>query len=239
MTGNVPQNLSTAAPQRFERQATISLHFQKYIEIYIKVISQFNQEIVSGGEAHLKSILEYRWHGRGGQGAWTASELLARTALSEGKFIQSFPEFGPERMGAPVTAFTRISTEPIRIHCAVYDPDVVVVLDSTLLKTVPVLAGINREDNVILVNSADSPAKVRENLRLETGKVWTIPATEIALKILGSPITNTAMLGAVARATSVVSMTGIEKTVKERFRVDIAEKNFAVIRQAYEEVESE
>jgi 2-oxoisovalerate ferredoxin oxidoreductase gamma subunit len=115
----------------------------------------------------------------------------------------------------------------------------VVVLDSTLLKTVPVVAGINREDDVIVVNSAESPDKVKENLRLETGKVWTIPATEIALKILGSPITNTAMLGAVARATAVVSMASIEKTVKERFRTDIAEKNFAVIRQAYEEVESE
>jgi 2-oxoacid:acceptor oxidoreductase gamma subunit (pyruvate/2-ketoisovalerate family) len=187
----------------------------------------------------LKSILEFRWHGRGGQGAWTASELLARTALSEGKFIQSFPEFGPERMGAPVTAFTRISTEPIGIHCAVYNPDVVVVLDSTLLKTVPVVAGVDRDEDVIVVNSADSPAKVRESLRLSKGKVWTIPATEIALKVLGSPITNTAMLGAVARATAVVSMAGIEKTVKERFRADLAEKNFAVIRQAYEEVESE
>jgi pyruvate ferredoxin oxidoreductase gamma subunit len=78
----------------------------------------------------LKKMVEFRWHGRGGQGAWTASELLARTALDEGKFIQSFPEFGPERMGAPVTAFTRISTEPIRLHCAIYDPDVVIVLDN-------------------------------------------------------------------------------------------------------------
>jgi len=187
----------------------------------------------------LNRILEFRWHGRGGQGAWTASELLARTALSEGKFIQSFPEFGPERMGAPVTAFTRISTEPIRIHSAIYNPDVVVVLDSTLLKTVPVVAGIDREEDVVVVNSADSPVKVKENLRLSKGKVWTIPATEIALKILGAPITNTAMLGAVARATSVVSMAGIEKTVKERFRTDLAEKNFAVIRKAYEEAESE
>jgi 2-oxoacid:acceptor oxidoreductase gamma subunit (pyruvate/2-ketoisovalerate family) len=187
----------------------------------------------------LKSILEFRWHGRGGQGAWTASELLARTALAEGKYIQSFPEFGPERMGAPVAAFTRISTEPIRIHCAIYDPDVVVVLDSSLLKSVPVASGINQEDDVIIVNSAESPDKVRENLRLEKGKVWTINATEIALKVLGSPITNTAMLGAVARATSVVSMAGIEKTVKGRFRSDLAEKNFAVIRQAYEEAESE
>jgi pyruvate ferredoxin oxidoreductase gamma subunit/2-oxoisovalerate ferredoxin oxidoreductase gamma subunit len=107
------------------------------------------------------------------------------------------------------------------------------------LKTVPVVAGVDRDEDVIVVNSADSPAKVRESLRLSKGKVWTIPATEIALKVLGSPITNTAMLGAVARATPVVSMAGIEKTVKERFRADLAEKNFAVIRQAYEEVESE
>ena len=187
----------------------------------------------------MKSILEFRWHGRGGQGAWTASELLARTALAEGKFIQSFPEFGPERMGAPVAAFTRISTEPIRIHCAIYDPDVVVVLDSTLLKSVPVVAGVTRDDDVIIVNSADSPTMVRESLRVEKGKVWTVPATEIALKVLGSPITNTAMLGAVARATAVVSMAGIEKTVKERFRAELGERNFAVIRQAYEEVKSE
>ncbi len=101
-----------------------------------------------------KALVEYRWHGRGGQGAWTASELLARTALFEGKYIQSFPEFGPERMGAPVTAFTRISTEPIRIHSAVYEPDVVVVLDPTLLKTVPVASGLD-ENGIIIVNSAD------------------------------------------------------------------------------------
>ena len=187
----------------------------------------------------MKNILEFRWHGRGGQGAWTASELLARTALLEGKYIQSFPEFGPERMGAPVTAFTRISTEPIRIHCAIYDPDVVVVLDSTLLKTVPVTAGINSEEDTIIINSTDSPAKVRETLRVEKGKVWTIPATEIAIKTLGSPITNTAMLGAVARATSVVTLEGIEKTVKERFHADLGEKNMAVIKRAYEEAREE
>jgi 2-oxoacid:acceptor oxidoreductase gamma subunit (pyruvate/2-ketoisovalerate family) len=187
----------------------------------------------------LKNLLEFRWHGRGGQGAWTASELLARTAIYEGKYIQSFPEFGPERMGAPVTAFTRISTEPIRIHCAVYDPDVVVVLDPTLLKSVPVTAGIDSDDDVVLVNSAESPVKVKGILGMEKGKVWTIPATEIALKALGSPITNTAMLGAVARATAVVTLKGIEKTVKERFRADLAEKNLAVIKQAYEEARQE
>lgn len=182
--------------------------------------------------------LEFRWHGRGGQGAWTASELLARTALCEGKYIQSFPEFGPERMGAPVVAFTRISNEPIRIHCAVYEPDVVVVLDPSLLESVPVAAGI-REDGIFIINSADDPAKIRESLKTDKGQLWAVPATQIALKILGMPITNTAMLGTVARATSVVGLESIEKTVKERFRLDLAEKNFAVIKTAYEEAKQE
>jgi 2-oxoacid:acceptor oxidoreductase gamma subunit (pyruvate/2-ketoisovalerate family) len=186
----------------------------------------------------LKKILEFRWHGRGGQGAWTASELLARTAIYEGKYIQSFPEFGPERMGAPVTAFTRISTQPIRIHCAVYEPDVVVVLDPSLLKAVPVVSGVN-ENGIIIVNSAEEPAKVRESLKTEKGKLWTIPATQLALRILGMPITNTAMLGTVARATSVVSLDSVEKIVHERFRADLAEKNFAVIKEAYEEAKQE
>jgi 2-oxoacid:acceptor oxidoreductase gamma subunit (pyruvate/2-ketoisovalerate family) len=186
----------------------------------------------------LKSITEFRWHGRGGQGAWTASEVLARTAIYEGKYIQSFPEFGPERMGAPVTAFTRISTEPIRIHCSVYEPDVVVVLDPTLLKTVPVTSGVN-ENGIIIVNSADEPAKVREVLKTEKGKLWTIPATQIALRILGMPITNTAMLGTVARATKMVSLETVEIILKERFRPDLAEKNFAVINEAYKEAKQE
>lgn len=187
----------------------------------------------------MKKMLEFRWHGRGGQGAWTASELLARTALNEGKYIQSFPEFGPERMGAPVTAFTRISTEPIRLHCSIYDPDVVVVLDNTLLKTVPVTSGINRDEDIIIINSAEDPAKVRQNLKVSKGTVWTVPATEIALKFLGAPITNTALLGVVAKSTQVVTLEGIEKTVKGRFKPEIAEKNFAVIKQAYEEAKSE
>ncbi|MDH5375725.1 MAG: 2-oxoacid:acceptor oxidoreductase family protein, partial [Candidatus Bathyarchaeota archaeon] len=104
----------------------------------------------------LKKISEVRWHGRGGQGAWTASELLARASIHEGKYIQSFPEFGPERMGAPVAAFTRISNEPIQIHCAVYNPDVVAVLDPTLLKTVPVTRGLN-EEGTIIINSKENP----------------------------------------------------------------------------------
>jgi 2-oxoacid:acceptor oxidoreductase gamma subunit (pyruvate/2-ketoisovalerate family) len=187
----------------------------------------------------LKKILEVRWHGRGGQGAWTASELLARAAISEGKFIQSFPEFGPERMGAPVTAFTRISDEPIRLHCAVYSPDVVAVLDPTLLKSVRVADGLSEEGGDIVVNTKDDPTEVRKQLSSGTGKLWTVPATEISIKILGMPITNTAMLGAVARVTGIVSMDSVERMVKGRFRPDVAEKNFAVVKEAYEEVKSE
>jgi 2-oxoacid:acceptor oxidoreductase gamma subunit (pyruvate/2-ketoisovalerate family) len=192
-------------------------------------------------ESHgnLNKILEVRWHGRGGQGAWTASELLARAAIAEGKHIQSFPEFGPERMGAPVTAFTRISTEPISLHCAVYRPDVVAVLDPTLLKTVRVADGLNEEHGSIVVNTKEDPKEIRKQIGTDKGKLWTVPATEISMRILGLPITNTAMLGAVARVTGIVSMETIDKMVKERFKPDVAAKNFAVVKEAYQEVKSE
>jgi len=187
----------------------------------------------------LKKILEVRWHGRGGQGAWTASELLARAAIAEGKYIQSFPEFGPERMGAPVTAFTRISTEPIEIHCAVSNPDVVAVLDPTLLKTVNVADGLDEKTGSILVNTKENPVEVRKQLKSNAGKVWTVQASEISLKILGMPITNTAMLGAVARVTGIVSLETIERMINARFRGDVAAKNFAVVKEAYQGVTSE
>jgi pyruvate ferredoxin oxidoreductase gamma subunit len=187
----------------------------------------------------LKKILEVRWHGRGGQGAWTASELFARAAIAEGKYIQSFPEFGPERMGAPVTAFTRISTEPIRLHCAVYNPDVVAVLDPTLLKTVKVADGLSDEGGNIVVNTKEKPEQTRQVLGTDKGKVWTVQASDISMRILGMSITNTAMLGAVARVTGIVSLETIEKMTKARFRPDVAEKNFAVVKEAYQEVKSE
>ncbi len=202
--------------------------------MYIKVFINLHKKRLSEGIA-LKTMVEFRWHGRGGQGAWTASELLARTALDEGKYIQSFPEFGPERMGAPVTAFTRISTEPIRLHCAIYEPDVVIVLDNTLLKSVPVTSGLNRNEDSLIINSPEEPSVLKKNLGVTKGKVWTVPATEIALRILGAPITNTALLGVVAKATEIVTLEGIEKTLKGRFRPDLAEKNFAVIKEAYKE----
>ena len=177
---------------------------------------------------------EIRWHGRGGQGAWTASELLAKAAILEGKYVQSFPEFGPERMGAPLAAYTRISDKPIKLHCSIYNPNVVVVLDSTLLKTVQVTSGLT-EDGVLVVNTRESPAEIGKKLDIKSQEVWTVPATDIAIKILNVPITNTSMLGAATRAASLVDLGSIEKVIRERFGQALAERNIAVIREAYKE----
>ncbi len=187
---------------------------------------------------NLLTLKEFRWHGRGGQGAWTASEILARAAVHEGKYIQSFPEFGPERMGAPVKAYTRISDEPIRLHCAVYNPQVAAVMDPTLLATVPVIEGLD-ETGILIVNTLKEPKAIKEELKMTGGSVWTVPATDIAIRILGREITNTAMLGVVARATGIVKMESIEKAVKERFPEPLAEKNMGVIKEAYKEAKPE
>ncbi len=184
------------------------------------------------------TLKEFRWHGRGGQGAWTASELLARAAIHEGKYIQSFPEFGPERMGAPVKAYTRISDEPIRLHCAVYNPNLAIVMDPTLLATVPVTKGLD-ENGILIVNTPKEPKILKEELKMTKGTVWTVPATDIAMSILGRAITNTAMLGVVARATGIVEMDSIEKAVKDRFPGPLAEKNMGVIKEAYKEAKPE
>ena len=184
------------------------------------------------------TLREFRWHGRGGQGAWTASELLARAAIHEGKYIQSFPEFGPERMGAPVKAYTRISEEPIRLHCAVYNPNLSIVMDPTLLATVKVTEGLD-ENGILIINSPKNPKNMKEELKMKKGKLWTVSATDIALRILGRAITNTAMLGVVARATGIVKMESIEKAVRERFPEPLAEKNIGVIKEAYKEAKTE
>jgi len=186
----------------------------------------------------MSQIREIRWHGRGGQGAWTASELLAKAAILEGKYVQSFPEFGPERMGAPLAAYTRISNVPIRLHCSIYNPTVVAVLDPTLLKTVKVTEGLT-EDGALVVNTQESPADLKKDLDIRSQKVWTVPATNIAIKILNAPITNTAMLGAATRAANLVDLESIEKVIGERFRQELAERNMAVIREAFNEAKTE
>jgi 2-oxoacid:acceptor oxidoreductase gamma subunit (pyruvate/2-ketoisovalerate family) len=180
------------------------------------------------------SLNEVRFHGRGGQGAWTASLLLAQAGLREQKYIQSFPAFGPERAGAPITAFTRISEGPIHLHSSVYEPDVVVILDPTLLGAA-VVQGV-KPGTKLVVNTAQTPIELKEGLGLEGNEAWVIDATSLALKIIGRPITNTAMLGSVVKATGMVQLDSLLEVVKERFSGRIQETNIEVVKIAYEEV---
>jgi 2-oxoacid:acceptor oxidoreductase gamma subunit (pyruvate/2-ketoisovalerate family) len=180
-----------------------------------------------------KDLVEVRFHGRGGQGAWTASLLLAQAGLKERKYIQSFPTFGPERAGAPITAYTRISNEPIHLHSSVYEPDVVVVLDPTLLGPA-VVEGTNSETKLI-INSGLEPVDVTESLGVKGVETWVLDATSLAMKVLGRPITNTAMLGAVVRATELVRLESLLAAVKDRFSGRIGELNRELIETAYKE----
>lgn len=178
-------------------------------------------------------IFEVRFHGRGGQGAWTASLILAQAGLAEEKYIQSFPAFGPERAGAPITAFTRISDEKIQLHSSIYEPDVVVVLDPTLLGP-SVSEGVHK-NTLLVVNTEKTASEVLGVLGLEDVETWTIDATNMAIDILGRPITNTAMLGAVVKATGIVKISSVVEAVKERFTGKIGELNEELINKAYEE----
>jgi len=186
---------------------------------------------------HILLNIEIRWHGRGGQGVWTASNILAEAAIREGKHAQSFPTFGPERMGAPIMAFTRISDDVIEVHSGIYEPDVVVVLDPTLLGTINVLEGL-KKDGVLILNYKSTDIEELSRLmgaNLRNYKTYVVSATEIAIKILGRGITNTAMLGALVKVIPLVNLDTIFEVVKERFRAPIAEKNIEVIKAAYEE----
>jgi 2-oxoacid:acceptor oxidoreductase gamma subunit (pyruvate/2-ketoisovalerate family) len=181
-----------------------------------------------------KSLTEVRFHGRGGQGAWTASLLLAQAGLREQKYIQSFPAFGPERAGAPITAFTRISEEPIHLHSSVYEPDMVVVLDPTLLGPA-VVQGV-KPDTKLVVNTSQTPDELKKSLGLDGIEAWVIDATSLALKVIGRPITNTAMLGSFVKATGLVQLDSLLEVVKERFSGRIQETNVEVVKTAYKEV---
>ncbi len=180
------------------------------------------------GKVHKDSMIEVRFHGRGGQGAVTAARLLAEAAFLEGKHCQAFPFFGAERRGAPVVAFTRIDTKPIRIRTQVYEPNHVVVLDPTLLEVVNVAAGLKR-GGVIVLNAKAAPKELR------IGKIATVDATSVAIEALGAPITNTAMLGAFAKATKLVSLDSVAKAIRGHFRGKLAEQNIAAVKAAYGE----
>ncbi|MBA7709304.1 Pyruvate synthase subunit PorC [subsurface metagenome] len=178
-------------------------------------------------------LIEIRWHGRGGQGAVTSAELLAQAAINEGKYAQAFPSFGPERRGAPVLAFVRINKkEPIRIRAEITEPDVVVVLDPSLLSIVNVASGL-KDGGTFIVNTRRSP----EEIRVESGLTWrlaTIDATKIAQEILGIPITNTAMVGALIKATEVVRLESLVEPLRKRFG-RLAERNIEAMKRACEE----
>jgi pyruvate ferredoxin oxidoreductase gamma subunit len=174
---------------------------------------------------------EYRIHGRGGQGAVTTAELLALAAISEGKFAQAFPSFGPERRGAPVVAFARISDKPIRVRSKVYEPDVVVVLDPSLLQLVPVEEGL-KQDGVVVANTAEDPEDFVKKLG-RTQKFFRVDASRIAMEALKRPITNTTMLGALIKATQAVKLESFEEPLQERFG-RIAERNLQAMRMAYD-----
>jgi len=168
----------------------------------------------------------------------TVSRLLAYAALMEGKHVQAFPEFGPERTGAPILGFTRISDEPIDIHSQVYTPSSVVVLDPTLLKNVDVTEGLVKEGKVVL-NTQKKATEIRGSLHRTDVVCYTIDATRIALDVLGRPIFNTAMLGALIKVEPLVKIDSVVKALKERFPGPLAEKNIETIRVAYDKVSSQ
>jgi pyruvate ferredoxin oxidoreductase gamma subunit len=177
-------------------------------------------------------MIEIRFHGRGGQGAVTSAELLALAAIEEGKYAQAFPSFGPERRGAPVLAFCRISDHPIKIRANISEPDIVVVVDASLLKIVNVASGLKPE-GILVTTSKDSPEKVREDLKIKN-RVAVVDAVKIAMEILGLPITNTALLGSLTKATELVRKESFIPPLKKRFG-RIAEKNISAFERAYQE----
>ena len=187
----------------------------------------------------MAELTEIRWHGRGGQGVVTAGKLLAETALGTGHYFQAFPDYGPERMGAPIRAFTRLSTRPITIHSQIEEPDVVLVLDPTLLGSVPVSDGL-KKDGILLVNTAQTPAEVREVTGFHTGQAFTVDASHIAIEEMGRDVTNTPMLGAFARATSIFDVETLTEQLRAWFGKKISasavEANIRAMRRAADEV---
>jgi len=186
-------------------------------------------------------MVEVRWHGRGGQGAKTASLLLADAAFNTGKFVQGFPEYGPERMGAPITAYNRISDERCPIHSNIYEPDYVVVVDATLLSAVDVTGGLKKE-GAIIINSAKSPEELKPLLEGYEGKVFTIDAGKIAEEEIGRNIPNTPMLGAVVKVSGVIPedefFKDMEASMHHKFanKPHVIEGNMKALKRSMQEV---
>ena len=178
-------------------------------------------------------LVEIRWHGRGGQGAVTSAELLARAAINEGKYAQAFPLFGMERRGAPVQAFDRIDpTKPVRVRGEVLEPDVVVVLDPTLLNIVNVTAGL-KEKGLLILNTSKGIEKFEEEFGVKY-RLASVDATKIARELMGVNIVNTTMLGAILKVVAVVDMESLVEPIEQRFE-RLAERNINAMKRAYEE----
>jgi len=185
-------------------------------------------------------MTEIRWHARAGQGAVTAANLVAESALAEGRYFQAMPEFGPERMGAPLKAFTRLSDDPIEVSNNVEFPHIIVVLDDTLIGVVDVCEGLC-EDGTVIVNTTKSSAEIREVLQVaDSVRVATIPATEIALETIKRNIPNTPIVGALAKVTGVVALDSVlsqlELSFGRKFSQALIDANLDSVRRAYEEV---
>lgn len=194
----------------------------------------------------MAEMLEIRWHGRGGQGAKTASLLMAEAAAAVGKYIQAFPEYGPERMGAPVISYNRISDEPITLHCSVENPKYVAVLDSTFVGSIDFTAGVP-DDGIIIINTTESAADMRKQLgNVKEGiQLFTVDANGISQDEIGRPIPNTPMIGALVKATGVLELDEVledtKKKLEKKFRnkPEIIEGNLKAISRAYQEVKGE
>jgi pyruvate ferredoxin oxidoreductase gamma subunit len=189
----------------------------------------------------MKKLTEIRWHGRGGQGAKTASLLLADVAFSTGMYIQGFPEYGPERMGAPITAYNRLSNEPLRVHSNIYEPDFVAVVDETLLESVDVTAGLKPE-GAIIINTKKDPKELLPLLKGYKGKIYTIDAAKVSLECIGKNIPNTPMLAAVVHASKVMDeqlfLDNMRASFKHKFatKPEVVEGNMRALSMALEEV---
>ena len=189
----------------------------------------------------MKDVVEIRWHGRGGQGAKTASLLLADAAFNTGKYVQGFPEYGPERMGAPITAYNRISSERVTVHSNIYEPEFVVVVDESLIASVDVTNGL-KDTGAIVINTAKSPAEIRKELGDIKAKVCTIDAGKISTDCLGKNFPNTPMLAAIVKVSGVVEaeqfISDMEASFKHKFatKPQVIEGNMNALKRSMEEV---
>ncbi len=186
-------------------------------------------------------MIEIRWHARGGQGAKTASLLLADAAFNTGKYIQGFPEYGPERMGAPITAYNRISDTPIRIHSNIYNPNIVVIVDDSLIGSVDVTKGVGK-DGTILVNTTKDIEKIRKMLNNFEGKIYVLDASKISKECLGANFPNTALLSAVVKISNIMTkdelLNNMEESFKHKFarKPEVIKPNMDALIRAYDEL---